>query len=75
MSNYPEGLSGAAYCFMEGCVGRGPCPRCGKTNYRLMGYYGAVARWAKAWGISTDEAEQRIVANRQRAALRDEVTT
>ena len=62
MSAYPEGISGSDLCYMEGCTGRGPCPRCGKTNYALMGWYGAVARWAKAWGVSEDEAEKRIIA-------------
>ena len=60
MSNYPEGLSPAAYCYMEGCLGIGPCPRCGKTNYALMGYYGAIASAAKRWGVSKEEAERRI---------------
>ena len=58
--NYPEGLSGPAFCYMEGCFGKGRCPRCGETNYQFMGYYGAIARWAKAWGVSEDEAERRI---------------
>lgn len=61
--NYPEGLQPWAYCQMEGCVGKGRCPRCGEINYHLMGYYGAVARWAKAWGISEKEAEKRMEAN------------
>ena len=39
----------------------GHCPNCGDVNYRLLGYLGAVARWAKAWGITRDEAEDRIV--------------
>lgn len=59
-SRYPEGLSGSDLCYMEGCVGKGNCPRCGKVNYALMGYFGAIARWAKAWGVSEDEAERRI---------------
>lgn len=58
---YPDGLSGAAICYMEGCEGRGHCPRCGKTNYRLLGYFGALARWAKAWRVSEEEAEERFV--------------
>ena len=65
-SMYPDGLSGSDMCHMEGCVGRGPCPRCGKTNYPLLGWYGAVARWAKVWGISEDEAEWRIMENQER---------
>lgn len=60
---YPDGLRPDAYCYMEGCIGRGRCPRCGDVNYNLMGYYGAVARWAQAWGISEDEAERRIGEN------------
>ena len=58
---YPDDISGADICYMEGCIGRGPCPRCGETNYALMGYYGAIARWAKVWGVSKDEAESRII--------------
>lgn len=60
---YPDGLSGAAFCYMEGCVGKGRCPRCGEINYALMGWYGAVAMWAKRWGVSQDEAEKRINAH------------
>jgi hypothetical protein len=48
---------------MEGCIGKGPCPRCGEVNYGLMGWYGAVARWAKAWGVTEHEAETRIAAH------------
>ena len=70
MSNYPEGLSGSAYCIIEGCIGRGQCPRCGETNYRLMGYYGAVATAAKRWGVSEEEAERRIEANQTEAYRR-----
>jgi len=47
-------------CIMEGCIGRGNCPRCGEINYRLLGWYGALARWAKAWGVTEDEADRRI---------------
>ena len=57
---YPEGLNGRDYCYMEGCIGKGPCPRCGKTNYAWMGYWGAVARWAKTWGVSEEVAQRRI---------------
>jgi len=59
-SNYPDDLRGIDLCCMEGCVGNGHCPRCGKTNYRLLGFFGAVARWAKAWDVSKEEAERRI---------------
>lgn len=65
---YPEGIGGADICYMEGCMGKGPCPNCGETNYRLMGFYGAVARWAKAWGVTEDAAEQRIVAHQKALA-------
>jgi len=57
---YPDDLSASAYCQIEGCIGKGRCPRCGETNYHLMGFYGAVAKWAKVWGVSKDEAERRI---------------
>ena len=61
---YPEGLSGADLCHIEGCIGeKGNCRRCGEVNYRLLGFYGAVARWAKAWCVSEDEAEERIMAH------------
>jgi len=50
-------------CAMEGCRGKGNCPDCGQVNYRLLGYYGAVARWAKAWKVSEAEAE-RIMEER-----------
>jgi hypothetical protein len=40
---------------------KGHCPDCGDVNYRLLGWYGAVARWAKAWKITQDEASDRIV--------------
>lgn len=59
---YPDDLPLSAYCEIEGCIGRGPCPRCGKVNYALMGYYGAIARWSKVWGVSEEEAERRMVA-------------
>ena len=60
--NMPDDISAndPRFCQMEGCIGKGPCPRCGEVNYRLMGFYGAVARWAKKWGVSEDEAERRI---------------
>ena len=62
MSMYPDdiGPMHAGLCVMEGCIGNGYCPRCGETNYRLMGWYGARARWAKAWGVTEDEADRRI---------------
>ena len=60
--NMPDdiGENDSRLCLIEGCEGKGPCPRCGEVNYRLMGYYGAVARWAKEWGVSQEEAERRI---------------
>lgn len=63
---YPDDVGGADICYMEGCVGRGHCPRCGKVNYQLLGYYGAIARWAKEWGVSRKEAERRINQNNRR---------
>lgn len=57
---YPDGISGRDLCYMEGCVGKGNCYRCGEINYHLLGWYGAVARWAKEWGVTEDEAEERI---------------
>jgi hypothetical protein len=72
VSYYPDHITGADLCHMEGCVGEGHCPRCGDTNYHLLGYFGAVARWAKQWGVTKDEAERRIEAH-QAAAPWDEV--
>ena len=69
---YPDGLQPRDYCLIEGCIGKGPCPRCGKTNYHLMGFYGAVARWAKKWGLSEDEAERRITARQEQRAVEEE---
>lgn len=60
---YPDDITGWQLCYIEGCLGIAHCPRCGKTNYHLMGYFGAIARWAKAWGISEEAAEARIEAN------------
>ena len=57
---YPDDIQGWQICHMEGCAGNGHCSRCGATNYALLGYFGAVARWAKAWGVSKAEAERRI---------------
>lgn len=65
---YPDDIPLSAYCEMEGCVGKGPCPRCGKTNYHWMGFWGAVARWAKTWGVSEDEALKRIEQHQRRTA-------
>ena len=63
---YPDDLPLSAYCQMEGCVGRGTCPRCGETNYRLMGYYGALARWGKVWDTTEEETEKRFTENRRK---------
>lgn len=59
-SNYPDDISARGLCIIEGCYGRGRCPRCGEINYALMGWYGYVGRMAKKWGVSIDEAERRI---------------
>lgn len=58
--SYPDYLPYGAICQMEGHRGNGYCPDCGNVNYKLLGYYGAVARWAKAWGITREQAEQRM---------------
>ena len=39
----------------------GHCSNCGHVNYHLLGWLGAVARWAKEWGVSREEADERIV--------------
>ena len=57
---YPDDISGEAVCHIEGCLGKGPCPRCGAVNYALMGYYGALARWGKVWGLTEEETELRF---------------
>lgn len=64
MSGYPDNISGADLCHMEGCIGRGNCRRCGRVNYAEMGYYGALARNAKRWGVSEAEAERRMDARK-----------
>ena len=61
--------SGYEMCYMEGCIGNGHCPRCGKVNYALLGYYGAVARWAKVWGISRWAAEDLIKLHKKKLKL------
>ena len=68
MSNYPDGMNGGDLCYCEGCLGKGICPRCGEINYRLLGFYGAVARWAKEWGVSEKEAE-RLIGEHQEARI------
>ena len=65
MNYYPPDIRGSQLCFIEGCIGKGNCSRCGEINYALMGFYGAVARWAKVWGIPEEEAEDRIVGHQQ----------
>jgi hypothetical protein len=35
-----------------------------------MGYYGAVAKWAKEWGISEDEAEKRTEEHEHARAVK-----
>ena len=50
-----------AACSIGDHGGKGHCANCGHVNYRLLGWFGAVARWAKAWGVTKDEAEDRIV--------------
>ena len=37
----------------------GHCTSCGSINFRLLGWFGARARWAKAWGITEEEVEAR----------------
>ncbi len=73
MNYYKDGLSRRDVCHMEGHSGKGHCPDCGDVNYRLLGYYGAVARWAKEWGVTEDEAMDRIennqIAREERADL------
>ena len=67
---YPDDIHGAALCQIEGCMGKGHCPRCGEVNYGLMGYYGARARCAKLWGVSEEEADARIVYSQMTRDLR-----
>ena len=60
MTNYPDGLTNADFCHMEGHVGSPYCPSCGNTDYHHLGFLGAIGRWAKEWGVSKDEAFNRI---------------
>ena len=48
-------------CLMGGCRGRGNCPDCGRVNYRLLGYYGAIGRWSKVWSLTADQTEDRMI--------------
>ena len=52
-----------AACHIVAHAGDGHCPNCGHVNYRVLCWFGAVARWAKAWGVTKDEAAERIVRN------------
>ncbi len=48
-------------CSLGDHCGAGPnCSCCGYVNYPWLGHLGAVARWAKAWGVCKDEAEKRM---------------
>src|SRR3990167_6935658 len=67
---YPDDISDWAICQMEGCIGKGSCPRCGEVNYQLMGYYGAVARWAKRWSVTEDAAAKLISEHQEQAAIK-----
>ncbi len=61
MSNYyPDGMLPHQYCHVEGCIGKGNCPRCGEIDYTLMGMYGVIAKCAKMWDVTEDEAINRI---------------
>ena len=72
--NYKDGIDAEALCYMEGCA-KNPCPRCGETNYPLLGYTGAVARWSKAWGLSETETEERFEVNRLKREGSHDVST
>ena len=60
---YPDDIQGWQLCYIEGCLGKGNCSRCGKINYHLMGYYDAIAKWAKVWKCGAEDAEKRMEAN------------
>ena len=65
---YPDDIQPYQICHMEGCIGKGHCSRCGEINYHLMGFYGAVAHWAKVWKVSEAEAERRIEQHQEATA-------
>ena len=67
MSNDPDGLTEDDYCHMEGHSGSPYCPSCGNTNYQHLGFLGAIGRWAKEWGVTKDEAFDRITARDEQA--------
>ena len=67
MSNYPDSMSGADYCHVEGHLGPN-CSRCGHVNYRWLGYLGHIGRMAKKWGVSKTEAEARLIEQEQQKA-------
>lgn len=56
---YPDDMTGPMVCIAEGCLSAN-CSRCGQVNYRELGYMGYVGRMAKKWGVSKDEALERI---------------
>ncbi len=62
-----------SHCLFEGCVtrpGSAHCYECGRTDYPLMGWYGAIASAAKRWDVTKDEAEDRIIRHQQEGDLR-----
>jgi len=61
---YPDDTQGWQVCIMEGCAGPN-CSRCGNVNYAWLGFLGAMARLAKKWGVSRDEAEARWTAEQE----------
>ena len=70
--SYPDDTKGWQICIMEGHSGNGHCPRCGDVNYKLLGYYGARARWAKAWNMTEDEVERKWAERAERAVELEE---
>ena len=60
---YPEGMNGRDYCYVEGCPSN-PCFRCGQTNYAALGFQGFLARKAKEWDCTREEAENRWLTSK-----------
>lgn len=62
---YPDDMTGPMVCIAEGHAGPN-CSRCGEVNYAWLGYLGYIGRMAKRWGVTKEEAEQRIEEKAQR---------
>ena len=58
---YPDDLSSAALCRIEGWLGPN-CTNCGSVTYRWLGFNGFLQREANRTGLSRDEVERWYIA-------------